>query len=321
MKVLVFLEQREGKFRSICNEALTIAKSLAGDSGAVAGIAVGANIEAPDSLAEFGLQTFLKAEGDAAANYNVLTYSKAIAAAATSWGADCIIGGATPMGKDVLPRVAAKLNGAIASDVISVAVSGSDIEVIKPLYAGKIMGTYTLSGSAPKVVSVRPNSVATQVSGGSSVETQAVELPAADDRLKLVEMVKSDSEKVDLTEATTIISGGRSLASKENFKILEDCAEVLGATVGASRAAVDAGYAPHSMQVGQTGKTVNPKLYIACGISGAIQHLAGMRTSKFIVAINKDENAPIFKIADYGIVADLFETVPALQAKIKELKG
>ncbi len=324
MKVLVFLEQREGKFRSICNETLTIAKSLAGDGGSVAGVAVGSGLESADSLSSFGLQTLLKAEGDSCSSYNVITYAKAVAAAASSWGADCILGGATPMGKDVLPRVAAKLGSAIASDVTSVTAGsggGTNLEVTKPLFAGKVVGTYELSGSAPKVVSVRPNSMPAVAGGAGSIDVQAVEAPAADDRLKLVEMVKSDSEKADLTEASIIISGGRSLGSEENFKILEDCADVLGATVGASRAAVDSGYAPHSMQVGQTGKTVNPNLYIACGISGAIQHLAGMRTSKFIVAINKDENAPIFKIADYGIVADLFEVVPALQTKLQALKG
>jgi electron transfer flavoprotein alpha subunit len=318
MKVLVFLEQRDGKYRSICKEALTIAKQL---GASVAGVAVGAGLESHDELSKFGLQTIFKAEGDAAKQYNVLTYADAVADAAKSWGADCIIGGATPMGKDVLPRVAAKLGSAIASDVTAVQAQNGSVVATKPLFAGKLLGTIELSGDAPKVLSVRPNSVPVEEGAAGSVEVHSVELKPADARLKLVEMVKSDSEKADLTEASVIISGGRSLASEENFKILEDCAEVLGATVGASRAAVDAGYAPHSMQVGQTGKTVNPNLYIACGISGAIQHLAGMRTSKYIVAINKDENAPIFKIADYGIVADLFEVVPALQKKLQELTG
>ena len=198
-------------------------------------------------------------------------------------------------------------------------LEGGKIQAKRPVFSGKAFRTVTLDADKC-VFSIRPNSFAVPADApGGSAETVAVSADFGETKVKLVEMQESTSAKADLTEAERIVSGGRAMKNSENFAILESLADVIGATVGASRAAVDSGFAPHSMQVGQTGKTVNPSLYIACGISGAIQHLAGMRTSKVIVAINKDPEAPIFQKADYGLVADLFEAVPKMEEEFKKL--
>ena len=224
------------------------------------------------------------------------------------------------MGRDILPRLAARFDSGIATDLIELTASGDALTGLKPMFSGKCYAEVTFQGSAIQFVTLRPNVFKADATDGAGTVTK-LEVVSDDAKLKTVEIRKDKSEKVDLTEASIIISGGRSLGSADAFKILNEAADVLGATVGASRAAVDAGYASHEMQVGQTGKTVNPNLYIAAGISGSIQHMAGMRTSKVIVAINTDPEAPIFKIANYGIVADLFQAVPLLTQKLKELRG
>jgi electron transfer flavoprotein alpha subunit len=223
------------------------------------------------------------------------------------------------LGKDLFPRAAALCEAGLASDVVDLREGDDGIEGTRPLYSGKCLATVTVS-SDPKFFSIRPNSFVIEGVEAGDGDEEEFEAELDDDYGYEVVAVESGSGAVvDLTEATRIISGGRSLKNAENFDILRTCAGTIGAAVGASRAAVDAGYAAHSMQVGQTGKVVNPQLYIACGISGAIQHLAGMRTSKVIVAINKDPDAPIFQHATYGIVADLFETVPMLETAFSEL--
>ncbi len=231
-----------------------------------------------------------------------------------------VVTGSTDQGKDLLPRLAAKFKVGFAGDCVSFTSAGGKWAARRPVYAGKCSKNVEFLKS-PAVFSVRPNVLPLGAPGAKSAEVQKVAAAPGNIRAKVVSVVASSEKKIDLTEADIIVSGGRSLKNAENFKILRDCAAVIGAAVGASRAAVDAGYAPHDMQVGQTGKTVSPKLYIACGISGAIQHLAGMRTSKIIVAINKDPEAPIFQRADYGLVGDLFEVVPALTEAFKKLKA
>jgi electron transfer flavoprotein alpha subunit len=207
----------------------------------------------------------------------------------------------------------------MAADCIEIKSAGGKLQVRRPVFAGKCSKWVDFL-KGPAVFSVRPNVFPAQA-GSKSGAVEKVAAQPGTIRTKLVEVLAAASKKIDLTEADVIISGGRSMKSADNFKILHDCAAVIGAGVGASRAAVDAGYATHDMQVGQTGKTVSPKLYIACGISGAIQHLAGMRTSKVIVAIDKNPEAPIFQRADYGVVADLFEVVPLLTEEFKKLKA
>ncbi len=232
-----------------------------------------------------------------------------------------ILTGATSQGKDLLPRVAAKFQVAQATDCTEITSLGTSTHVRRPVYAGKCSEKVTFLKS-PAMFSYRPNAFAVSDSppAPTAPQVEKVEVLPKAPLAKKTGVKASQAKKIELSEADRIISGGRSLKSSANFKILEDCASIMGAAVGASRAAVDAGYAPHDMQVGQTGKTVSPKLYIACGISGAIQHLAGMRTSKVIVAINTDPEAPIFQKADYGIVGDLFVIVPLLTEELKKLK-
>ena len=251
--------------------------------------------------------------------YSTEGYTNALHAFLNTHSPAAIFGGASSTGKDLFPRLAAKFGVGLATDCTEFKVSGDKVIARRPVYAGKCSKQVEFLKS-PALLTVRPNVLAVN----SAAKTPQVEKVAAQPgqiRAKIANVVSGGSKKVDLTEADIIISGGRSLKNADNFKILAETAAVIGAAVGASRAAVDAGYAPHDMQVGQTGKTVSPKLYIACGISGAIQHLAGMRTSKVIVAINKDPDAPIFQKADYGIVADLFEAVPLLTEELKKLKA
>jgi electron transfer flavoprotein alpha subunit len=227
----------------------------------------------------------------------------------------------TAQGRDLAPRVAAKLGAALAPDVTSIAAEGNDIVVTHPVYSGKAIATLTITGT-PAVIAARPSTfTAEKAQGSAATETvSAVGDPGAS-RVVVTGLKTGGGAKLDVSEAPIIVSGGRGLKGPEHFNLVEDLAASFGnAAVGASRAVVDAGWRPHSDQVGQTGKVVSPDLYVAVGISGAIQHLAGMRTAKTIVAINKDKDAPIFKIADYGIVGDAFEIVPVLTAAVKEAR-
>ena len=317
MKVLVFIEQREGKVKTSSREALTAAAKIAGGSANVAGIIVGSNDT--ETVKGYGADKVYTVEGDSFTGYNPMHYVKAVETAASDFGAEVVLGLASPMGRDVFPRLAARLDAGLLTDVVEMTVEGGNlVGGVKPMYAGKVLATAKYTSDGIKLMTIRPNTIPAEELGGSA-EAASLSVDSAESSIKLVELKKGTSEKADLTEAARIVSGGRAMGSQEKFSILEECADVLGATVGASRAAVDSGYASHAMQVGQTGKTVNPQLYIACGISGSIQHMAGMRTSKTIVAINTDPDAPIFSVADYGIVGDLFEVVPALTAKLKEV--
>jgi electron transfer flavoprotein alpha subunit len=320
MKVLVFCEQRDGKLKSSALEALTVGAKIAGSAGDCAAVIIGSGVEGLASeLAGYGCDTVHVVDSGDFADYNPANYTSAVDAAVKAHGATAVIGSASPMGKDIFARLAARLDAGLVTDATSLEASGDNLSATKPYYAGKVIANVSVEGTV-KLATLRPNVIPAENTGAGSASVSKIECAAvADSRIKTVEIRKGNSDKADLTEAPVIISGGRAMANAENFSILNTCADVIGATVGASRAAVDSGYAAHSMQVGQTGKTVNPSLYIACGISGSIQHMAGMRTSKVIVAVNTDPEAPIFKIADYGIVADLFETVPVLTEKFKEL--
>ncbi len=316
--VLVFTELHDGKVKPV---TLEILGKLAGQT---CDVAVIGDIAADQvaNLAKYGAQNVHKLKGANLDKYSPEGYSNALAEFIKSKSYDYVFAGATSMGKDFLPRLSAKFNAGLASDVVNFVFEGGAFAGTRPLFAGKCLAKVELTGPKPHFVTIRPNALGmTQNPTAGSGAAADVNANAGTIRAAIKEIVKAASTKVDLTEANIIVSGGRAMKNAENFKILNDMADVIGATVGASRAAVDSGFAPHSMQVGQTGKTVAPTLYIACGISGAIQHLAGMRTSKVIVAINTDPDAPIFTKADYGIVGDLFQIVPILTEEFKKLLG
>lgn len=323
MKILVFAEVRNKKLKGTAGELLTEARRLnGGDSANIHAVVMGEGArDAANTLASFGAGKVIVVDTLETKVYQAESYTQVIHQLVKSGGYSLVMGPASAMGRDFFPRLAARNNAALLTDVVKLAADGNTVVATRPMYAGKCLAEVA-SKSAVTFVTVRPNVMAAQVSNAgatASVEDAKVTIDASAIKAKIVEVRQGKSEKPDLTEASIIISGGRALANADNFKILFSCADVIGATVGASRAAVDSGYAPHDMQVGQTGKTVNPNLYIACGISGSIQHLAGMRTSKVIVAVNTDPNAPIFQKADYGIVADLFQAVPLMEKEFKKL--
>lgn len=313
MKVICIAEQREGELRKITFENITLARTL-GEPFEV--IVLGADVQNLDeSLGRFGAESVIYYKDNALSPYSPDGYAAILADIVKERDAELVIMGATATGKDLAPRMAAHLDAALATDCTSVSIENGNLSVVRPMYAGKVLATVELN-SAIKVITVRPNVYpASEKPVTAKVDEKTVNVPPFKTTVK--EFVTGDKGKLDVTEADIIVSGGRGLKGPENWHMVENLADALGAAHGASRAAVDAGWRPHDEQVGQTGKTVSPSLYIAVGISGAIQHLAGMSSSKYIVAINKDEDAPIFKVADYGIVGDAFEVVPRL---IEELK-
>jgi len=316
--VFLIAEQKDGNIKRVSLEILSeLNRQGVTTTAVVPGF--GDLAKVTESLVKHGAAKVVVLEHEVLNEYTTEAYAKALHTYLVGQNPSVIITGATSHGKDFLPRVAAKFGAGIAADCVSFQFSGERVSVRKPIYAGKCSKIVDFT-TGPAVFSVRPNVLATQEANKSGTVEKVAANPGTV-RAKVMSTVASQVKKVELTEADIIISGGRSLKSADNFKILNDCAATVGAAGGASRAAVDAGYAPHDMQVGQTGKTVSPKLYIACGISGAIQHLAGMRTSKVIVAINKDPEAPIFQKTDYGIVGDLFEVVPLLTEELKKLKS
>lgn len=321
LKVLVYAEVRNGKLKSTAGETISEARRLAG-AGNVHAVLLGEGAAAhADTLATFGADTVYVVEHAETATYQNEPHVQAISQLVKAGGYNVVVGPASPTGKDFFPRLAARHDAALLTDVVKLRAEGDRVIATRPQYSGKALAEVA-SKTSVTFVTVRPNVVAAEVTAPGAkakVEKPSIEIDPGRVKAKIVEVRKGKSEKPDLTEASIIVSGGRALGNADNFKILHAMADVIGATVGASRAAVDSGYAPHDMQVGQTGKTVNPNLYVACGISGSIQHLAGMRTSKVIVAINTDPEAPIFQKADYGIVADLFTAVPAMTAELKKL--
>lgn len=314
MKILIYAEHREGQLRKITFENIALAKIL-GQPFEV--VIIGNNISAlAEELGKYGAEKVVTFSNSSLAEYSPDGYAKVLSDAIKKQNADVLLMGATSTGKDLAPRVSAILNASMATDCTEVKVDGNDLVLKRPMYAGKVKATIRLT-SPVKIVTVRPN-VYQAIEAPASAQVESVEVDKPDFRTVVKEIISGAKGKLDVTEADIIVSGGRGMKGPENWHLIEELASLLGAANGASRAAVDAGWRPHDEQVGQTGKTVSPSLYIAVGISGAIQHLAGMSSSKYIVAINNDPDAPIFKVADYGIVADLFEVVPRM---IKELKA
>jgi len=316
---LAVLEQRDGVLRKISHEVVTAAQRLGGAVEAV--VCAAGVVQGADQAAKFGADKIVTLTNPAFAKYAPEACAQALAERAKQGGHRSIVFAASATGKDLAPRVAAKLGVGVAADITDLATDGAAIVVTRPVYAGKALLKVRVAAQ-PAVLSLRPN-VFTPVERpkAGAAETVAVNVPAG--RVTVREIKAAPAGTLDVAEAQVIISGGRGLKEPANFKVLEELARAFGgqAAVGASRAVVDAGWRAHADQVGQTGKTVSPSLYIAVGISGAIQHLAGMRTSKVIVAINKDKDAPIFKVADYGVVGDLFEIVPKLTEEIRKLHG
>jgi electron transfer flavoprotein alpha subunit len=323
MKILVFAEQRDNKFKKPAFEAIRAARTVADQlGGEVIGLVIGGAVQSiAPALGGYGAARVCVAEDPRLTMYSPTAYAKIIAAVAQSQQANVVILPATSMGKDLAPRVAVKLDAGLAADCITMKVEGGEIIATRPVYAGKALTDVKLA-SVLKVFTLRPNVFSAGEATNTAVPTEAASATVTDQDFScVVKEVKQSSGKLDVAEADIIVTGGRGMKGPEHFGIIEQLAGALGGAVGASRAVVDAGWRPHEEQVGQTGKTVSPSLYIAVAVSGAIQHLAGMSSSKYIVAINKDKDAPIFQAATYGIVGDAFEVVPALTAEVKKLLG
>ncbi len=322
--ILVFIEERDGKVKRTSLEALSAARKLANTlQEPVTALRIGTG-EPSANFAHYGADKVLNAQNELLNSYSTEGYCTAVAQAVQKEQPRFVLASASAMGRDLLPRVAAKLGVGLAQDCIELQiVDGQQLECVRPIFAGKAYARVKPL-MIPAMATLRPNVFSLGAPDtGRSAETIAFapEINAGQIHASVKEVRASAGQKIELTEANIIVSGGRGMKGPENFPIIEQLADALGGAMGASRAAVDAGWIDHQHQVGQTGKTVSPTLYIACGISGAIQHLAGMSSSKYIVAINKDPEAPIFNVADYGIVGDLFAVVPELTQAVKNLKS
>jgi electron transfer flavoprotein alpha subunit len=318
-KVLVIAEQRDSRLKKTSFELIG-ASAAAGNETHV--LLLGSGVQAlAAELGHYGAKQVHVADDTGLKFYTAEAYAQVVVQVAKSLSPDVILAAHSPTGRDFMPKVAARLGVGLASDCINLKFEGSGISVRRPVYAGKATVEVEFLGSGPRLATVRANALGLpRADSSKSAQVQPVAVSLSGVTTQVAEVVQGQAGRPDVTEASTVISGGRSLKNAENFKLLEDVADTIGAAVGASRAAVDAGFRPHRDQVGQTGKVVSPNLYIACGISGAIQHLAGMRTSKVIVAINTDPEAPIFQVADYGVVGDLFTVAPLLKDEFKRLK-
>lgn len=324
--ILTFAESNEGRIIPVSRQVVGMARKLADEkSWKVTSVLIGDSVSPlADELVKIGADKVVICESPELADFIDESYCKILADVAKSEDAAVILGGATFFGKSLFGRLAATMSSGLATDITEIEWDGDSILSTRPAYGGKALLKVSAVGPGPQMATLR---------------SKAFEDPVADDtrtgekteltfdsgkfkaRTKVLEKFTETGQEISLTDADIIVSGGRGLREPDNFKLVRDLAEVLEAAVGASRATVDAGWIPYAHQVGQTGKTVNPKLYVACGISGAIQHLVGMQSSKTIVAINRDEEAPIFKVATYGIVGDLFTILPLLTEKLKQLSG
>ncbi len=321
--ILVYIEIRQGKIRKSSLEALSEAKRRAGELGIeVAAVAAGSGLEAPGKeIASFGGSKVYILENPALEAYSAESHAQALASLVDELKPEAVFFSATALGRDVAPRLAARLGVSLASDVTRLVVKDKKLEFTRPIFAGKALLSFTLK-TAPQIATLRPNVFPLEQAGGAAGEVIKKEaaIDGAAIKGRVVAVLAEKGGELDVTEADIIVSGGRGMKAPENFDLLRQLTAIIPrSAVGASRSAVDSGWIGHGHQVGQTGKTVSPNLYMAFGISGAIQHLAGMSSSKVIAAVNKDPEAPIFKVADYGIVGDLFEVIPALKDELKKI--
>ena len=324
--VWVFAEQREGELQKVSLELLGEGRKIADKLGVkLTALLLGNNVSGlVEELATHGADEVILAEHELLTHYTTDGYTKVIGDLANERKPEILFIGATFVGRDLGPRVAARLTTGLTADCTSLDIDekGKFLLATRPAFGGNLMATIACQDHRPQMATVRPGVFSKLEKAESNAEIIKVEvkLSEADVRTKVVKIVKEKKDVIDISEADFIVSGGRGVGSKENFKLLEDLAEALGGTVGASRAAIEKEWLDKNYQVGQTGKTVRPSIYIACGISGAIQHVAGMQDSDLIIAINKDASAPIMKVADYAIVGDLTKVVPELTAQVKALK-
>lgn len=323
MKIVAYIEQRNGELKKNAYETVTAARTLASETGgSFVALLVGSGVSGlAGRLADYGASDVVVVDDSRLAQFSTAAVSKAIASVAQSEGADVVLVSNTSHGKDLAPRVAVKLGAGLAPDTVALKADGNNVIATRPVFAGKVRVEVKVT-TPVKVFSLRPNVFTASGVEGVSASTRTAQVDFSDkDFAARVVDTKVNTGKKDVAEADVVVSGGRGLKGPENFHLVEELAGAFDGAVGASRAVVDAGWRPHSEQVGQTGKTVSPSLYVAVGISGAVQHLAGMSSSKYILAINKDKDAPIFSVADYGIVGDAFEVLPLLTEEVKAIRG
>ena len=325
-RILVFVEQRDGQIKKAALETLGEAQRLGAAHGlAVHATLIGADLDAAaKELSTHRIDRLWLAETPALRLYSPDGYTAALQRTAQESEADLVLFSATSMGRDLSTRLAERLQAPLASDCLTIRIADGRLEAERPVYSGNALATLELLGNGPYLASLRPNvfaPAAAETADPSRIARVDLQINEADLLCRTTEVKSSAGTHLDVAEAEIVVSGGRAMKGPENFTVLQELVDALGGALGASRAAVDAGWIDHQHQVGQTGKTISPSLYIACGISGAIQHLAGMNSSKIIVAINKDSEAPIFQLADYAIVGDLFEIVPLITQEVRRMKG
>lgn len=327
--IWVYAEQRDGELQKVALELVGKGRALADNLGVeLTAVLLGNNVDnIANELLAYGADKVIYAEDERIAHFNTDAYTRVISDLASGRKPEIILVGASVLGRDLGPRIAGRLSTGLTADCTSLEVEEgtNQLMMTRPAFGGNLMATIMCTDHRPQMATVRPgvfDKLAKDESKvvASKIEKVSVQLDEVDLRVKLVEAVKIAKEVADVSEAEILISGGRGMGSKENFALLEELAEVLGGTVAGSRAAVDNGWVDHALQVGQTGKTVRPRVYIACGISGAIQHLAGMQDSDYIIAINRDADAPIMHVADLGLVGDITKVIPELVAQVKSYK-
>lgn len=318
-KVLVVGEIRDGEFRNVSFEAIAAGKQIA-NGGEIVGVLLGESVSSlANEMIQFGADRVVTVEDDKLAQYTPEGYTQALQAVVESENPEAILLGHTSIGRDVAPKLASRISSGLISDVVSINVSDDEVVFVRPIYSGKAFEKIVVEDGLT-FATIRPNNIpALEKDDSRTGDVSSLNVDVKDLQTIIKEVVKNTTSGVDLSEASVIVSGGRGMKGEENFKILDELADVLNGAVGASRGACDAEYCDYALQIGQTGKVVTPDLYIAVGLSGAIQHVAGMSNSKVIVAINKDPEAEIFQIADYGIVGDLFEIIPKLTAEFKKV--